>query len=550
MNPTSVLETAKATNPLLDLQKFGQSIWLDYIRRSLITSGELQRLMDEDGLRGITSNPSIFEKAISGSTDYADLLTYLKSRTDLDAKARYEILAIRDIQDAADILRPVYESTKRRDGYVSLEVSPYLARDTQGTIQEARALWKSVARENVMIKVPGTPEGIPAFQQLISEGININVTLLFSQKVYEEVAEAYIAGLEQLAAKGGDISRMASVASFFISRIDNSVDAQLAANLKTTNDEREQAKVRSLLGKVAIANGKLTYQRYLKIFGTDRWKKLAAKGAQTQRVLWASTSTKNPSYRDVFYVEELIGPDTVNTIPPATLDAFRDHGHVRPSLTEDLESAKETMETLAKVGVSIDEVTDKLTEDGVRLFAEAFDKLLEAVEKNSKSQVSPRVSRQTYKLPAALASPVKTSLDDLRAAGKVRRLWQRDASLWTGTDEANWLGWLGITEDQITHGEDLRRVAEEAKNEGFKHVLLLGMGGSRLCPEVLRLTFCKIAGLPELQVLDSTDPAQIKAFEGKVDLAKTLFVVSSKSGTTLEPNIFKQYFFERVKQVA
>src|SRR5213596_3683690 len=280
MNPTGVLETVKATNLLLDLQKFGQSIWLDYIRRSLITSGELQRLMDEDGLRGITSNPSIFEKAISGSNDYADLLKSLQSRTDLDAKARYEILAIRDIQDAADMLRPVYQSTRRRDGYVSLEVSPYLARDTQGTLLEARALWKAVGRENVMIKVPGTAEGIPAFQQLISEGININVTLLFSQKVYEQVAEAYIAGLEQLAARGGDVSKMASVASFFISRIDNSVDAQLAAKLKTTNDEREQAKVRSLLGKVAIANGKLTYQRYLKIFGTDRWKKLVAKGAQ------------------------------------------------------------------------------------------------------------------------------------------------------------------------------------------------------------------------------------------------------------------------------
>src|SRR6266568_603252 len=549
MNPTSVLETAKATNPLLDLQKFGQSIWLDYIRRSLITSGELQRLMDEDGLRGITSNPSIFEKAISGSTDYADLLNSLKSRTDLDAKARYEILAIRDIQDAADILRPVYESTKRRDGYVSLEVSPYLARDTQGTIQEARALWKSVARENVMIKVPGTPEGIPAFQQLISEGININVTLLFSQKVYEEVAEAYIAGLEQLAAKGGDISRMASVASFFISRIDNSVDAQLAAKLKTTNDERGQAKVRSLLGKVAIANGKLTYQRYLKIFGTDRWKKLVAKGAQTQRVLWASTSTKNPSYSDVMYVEEMIGPDTVNTVPPATLDAFRDHGHARQSLTEDIEGARQVMATLASVGISIDEITAKLTEDGVRLFAEAFDKLLEAVEKSGKSETSPQVNRQSYKLPEELAAAVKTNLDDWRAAGKVRRLWQRDASLWTGTDESNWLGWLGITEDEITHSSDLQRVAEDVKKEGFSDILLLGMGGSSLAPEVLAMTFGKIDAFPRLHVLDSTDPAQIKAFEDKLDLANTFFIVSSKSGSTLEHNIFKQYFFERVKQI-
>jgi transaldolase / glucose-6-phosphate isomerase len=549
MQPTGILETAKATNPLADLQKYGQSVWLDYIRRNLISSGELKRLMEEDGLRGITSNPSIFEKAISGSTDYADLLKSLQPKTDLDAKARYEILAIRDIQDAADMLRPAYETTKRRDGYVSLEVSPYLARDTQGTIQEARTLWKAVGRENVMIKVPGTTEGIPAFQQLISEGININVTLLFSQKVYEQVAEAYIAGLEQLAARGGDVSKMASVASFFISRIDTLVDSIVEARLKSATDAREGEQLKSVLGKVAIANGKQTYQRYQAIFSSERWKKLAAKGAQTQRVLWASTSTKNPSYSDVLYVEEMIGPDTVNTIPPATLDAFRDHGHVRPSLTEDLESAIETMETLARLGISIDEVTDKLTQDGVRLFAEAFDKLLEAVEKSSKSQLSPRVSRQTYKLPNALASSVKTNLDDWRAAGKVRRLWQRDASLWTGTDEANWLGWLGITEDQITHGEDLRRVAEEAKNEGFKHVLLLGMGGSSLCPEVLRMTFGKIAGFPELQVLDSTDPAQIKAFEGKVDLAKTLFVVSSKSGTTLEPNIFKQYFFERVKQV-
>ena len=295
---------------------------------------------------------------------------------------------------------------------MSLEVSPYLARDTQGTIQEARALWKSVTRENVMIKVPGTPEGIPAFQQLISEGININVTLLFSQKVYEEVADAYIAGLERLAAKGGDASRMASVASFFISRIDNSADAQLVAKLKTTKDEREQAKLRSLLGKVAIANGKLAYQRYLKIFGTDRWKKLAAKGAQTQRVLWASTSTKNPSYSDVMYVEEMIGPDTVNTVPPATLDAFRDHGHARQSLTEDIEGALQVMATLASVGISIDEITTKLTEDGVRLFAEAFDKLLEAVEKSARSETSAKVNRQQYKLPEKLAAAVKANVDD------------------------------------------------------------------------------------------------------------------------------------------
>jgi len=381
---TGTIETAKATNPLKDLLKYGQSVWFDYIRRDLLTSGDLKRLINEDGLRGMTSNPSIFEKAIADSTLYSDILKSLRSRTDLDAKGRYEILAIRDIQDATDIFRPVYQDSKRRDGYVSLEVSPFLARDTQGTLAEARRLWKTVSRENVMIKVPGTAEGIPAFQQLISEGININVTLLFSQEVYKQVAEAYIAGLEQLAARGGDVSKMASVASFFISRIDNSIDAIVAERLKASKDPREQEQLKSLLGKVAVANGKETYVLYQKIFSGDRWKALATKGAQTQRVLWASTSTKNPHYSDVLYVQELIGPDTVNTIPPATFNAFRDHGHPRASLTENVEDANRTMQTAAKLGISMKEVTDKLTDDGVRLFAEAFDKLLQAVEKSSK----------------------------------------------------------------------------------------------------------------------------------------------------------------------
>ncbi len=382
---TGILETAKASNPLKDLLNYGQSVWLDYIRRDLFTSGELKRLIEEDDLRGMTSNPAIFEKAIAGSTDYTDLLQSLAARTDLDAKARYEILAIRDIQDAADLLRPVYQSSKRRDGYVSLEVSPFLARETQDTVDEARRLWKAVRRENVMIKVPGTVEGIPAFQQLTSEGINVNVTLLFSQEVYERVAAAYIAGLEQLASHGGDVSKIASVASFFISRIDSSIDSIIEARLKKSKDPREQEQLKSLLGKVAVANGKQTYQRYLRIFSGNRWKALAAKGAQTQRVLWASTSTKNPNYCDVLYVEELIGRDTVNTIPPATFDAFRDHGRPRASLTEDLDSANKTMETAAKLGISMKEVTDKLTDDGVRLFAEAFDKLLEVVKKSFSS---------------------------------------------------------------------------------------------------------------------------------------------------------------------
>jgi len=548
MNPVETLETGKAVNPLKELLKYGQSVWLDYIRRNLITTGELKRLIDQDGLRGMTSNPSIFEKAIAGSTDYTDFLNSLKSKTDLDAKARYELLAIRDIQDATDLMRPVYDSANRKDGFVSLEVSPYLANDTQGTIAEARRLWKAVGRDNVMIKVPGTPEGLPAIEQLVSEGMNINVTLLFAQEVYEQVAEAYISGLEKYAASGGDLSRVASVASFFISRIDTLVDSIINDKLKATNDPAQQALLKSVLGRVAIANGKLTYQKYLKIFSGPRWEALAKKGAQTQRVLWASTSTKNPNYRDVLYVEELIGKDTVNTIPPATFDAFRDHGKLRESLTENIEAAHEIMEALSKAGINIKDVTDKLTKDGVKLFADAFDQLLAAVEKSSSNPVAPRVSRQTYTLPQDLAASVKTAKDDWRANGKVRRLWQRDAALWTGTDEANWLGWLGITEDQLAQHENLRKVAEDAKSGGFSSILLLGMGGSSLCPEVLRLTYGKIAGYPDLHVLDSTDPAQIKSFEDKIDVAKTLFIVSSKSGSTLEPNIFKQFFFESVKQ--
>lgn len=386
MQPTGVLETSKGTNPLQALLGYGQSMWLDYIRRDLITSGSLKRMIADDGLRGMTSNPAIFEKAIAESSLYDDILKSLASRNDLDATGRFEQIAIRDIQGAADVLRPVHEESRFRDGYVSLEVSPLLATQTQETIEEARRLWKAVNRENVMIKVPGTPEGLPAIRKLVGEGININVTLLFAQEVYEQVAEAHIAGLEDLAARGGNLKKLAGVASFFISRIDSLVDSMIDAKLKTTADAGQQALLKTLLGKVAIANGKLTYQRYQRIFSGPRWQALAAQGAQTQRVLWASTSTKNPAYRDVMYVEELIGPDTVNTMPPATIDAFRDHGKLRNSLTENVAGAQKVMNDLAKAGISIKEVTDKLTTDGVKLFADAFHKLLTAVEKSTQAK--------------------------------------------------------------------------------------------------------------------------------------------------------------------
>jgi transaldolase/glucose-6-phosphate isomerase len=535
-------------NPLSQLQDCGQSVWLDYIRRSLITSGELRRLIEEDGLRGVTSNPAIFEKAIAGSSDYRDLLSAPKMRV-LDAKTLYERIAVRDIQDAADLLRPVYRRTKKRDGYVSLEVSPQLAHDTRRTLDEARRLWKTVARPNVMIKVPATQEGIPAICQLIGEGINVNVTLLFSQAYYELVAEAYLTGLEQRAAGGSSLDGIASVASFFISRIDSAIDALLSARLKDDRTAGEHGLLRSLMGTVAIANARLTYLKYQELFGGPRWKTLAKNGAQTQRLLWASTSTKNPQFRDTIYVEELIGPDTVNTIPPATFEAFRDHGRVRPSLTEHVEEAHDTMETLARLGISMEAVTDRLLKDGVVLFEEAFQKLLKAVDNRDTGPGAAKINRLTWTGPRAMVTAVTGTLKEWKNKGKVGRLWGRDSSLWTGADESQWLGWLGITDDQLAHLDHLQRIADEVRTAGFAHALLLGMGGSSLCPEVMRLTFGKIPGYPELHVLDSTDPAQIVNIEKQIDLSKTIFIVSSKSGGTLEPNIFKQYFFERVKQL-
>ena len=391
MNPVTTPEkqsqsSTRAQNPLLELQKLGQSVWLDYIRRDLITSGELKRLIDQDGLRGMTSNPSIFEKAIVGSTDYADFLDQLVAQG-LSAGDIYERIAVRDIQDAADILLPVYKSTNKRDGYVSLEVSPTLARDTQGTIEEARRLWKIVARPNIMIKVPGTPEGVPAVRQLISEGININITLLFAQEAYFKVAEAYMDGLEAAQKAGKDISGIASVASFFVSRIDTLVDSMIDERLKTaTPPPQNQDLLRSLQGKVAIANAKQAYRFYQQMIAGPRWKALAAHEAQTQRLLWASTSTKNPKYRDVLYIEELIGPDTVNTVPPATMDAFRDHGIVRRTLDADLAKADKVMADLERAGIGMQKVTAQLLEEAIKLFDDAFQKLLAAVEQKRRKQ--------------------------------------------------------------------------------------------------------------------------------------------------------------------
>ena len=534
-------------NPLRTLQEYGQSVWLDFVSRDLLKSGGLAKLITEDGLRGVTSNPSIFEKAIGHGDDYDALIAAAEGSGDLDPGALFEDLAVRDIQEGADALSPIYEQTQRRDGFISLEVSPYLAMNTHETIEEARRLWHEVNRRNLMVKVPGTESGLTAIRTLISEGINVNVTLLFSQQVYAEVAEAYISGLEALAKKGGDPHKVSSVASFFVSRIDTLVDEELDKKIAAATDPAQKTRLQALKGKVAIANAKLAYELSKKIYAGDRWQRLAQQGAQTQRLLWASTGTKNKAYSDVLYVEELIGADTVNTIPPATMDAFRDHGRLRPSLEEDIAGAKAVMDALPPLGISIDAVTAKLVDDGVRLFADAADHLYAAVQNKRRTVLGGKLNAMSYKLAEELDKDVQTALEDWRKGGKVRRLWAADASLWTEMDEANWLGWLQIVDKQLKGVAHLQDFADDVKRSGFTDVLLLGMGGSSLGPEVLGETFSE-PGFPKFHVLDSTDPAQISQFEARIDSARTLFLVSSKSGSTLEPNIFKQYFYERARQ--
>jgi len=525
-------------NSLKRLEQFGQSPWLDFIQRSFTANGSLQKLVDEDGLKGITSNPSIFQKAMGEGTDYDEGFKALAATGDHDALDIYEALAEKDIQHACDLMHPVYEATHKVDGYVSLEVSPYLALRTDDTVAEARRLWKAVARPNLMVKVPGTDAGTPAVRILIGDGLNINVTLLFSIDAYKAVAEAFIAGLEQRMAKGLPVAGIASVASFFVSRIDAVMDKKI--------DERKDPALLPLRGKIAIANARIAYQHYLALIGSDRWKKLAAAGAQPQRLLWASTGVKDKAYSDVLYVEELIGRDTVNTIPPATMDAFRDHGKCRESLTEGVDAARKMLADAETHGLDLAGVTAKLVQDGVEMFAAAADGLLGSVAKKRAAMLGTELSGMTAKLPPELDAAVKITMEEWRKRGLVRDLWAHDAKLWTGDDEAKWLGWLRVVQDRERDLPALQAFQDEIRSAGFDHVLLLGMGGSSLGPEVLAETFGHQPGYPALQILDSTDPAQIAALASSVDLKKTLCIVSSKSGGTLEPNIFKAFFWDRM----
>ena len=532
------------------LAQAGQSLWLDYIRRGMTRSGELARLI-EQGVRGITSNPAIFEKAIGGSDDYAEALDALAAKPDLDAMGLYEALAIEDIREACDVLAPLYQRTGRADGFVSLEVAPGLARDTQGTLTEARRLWAAVDRPNLMIKVPGTPEGIIAVEELIAEGINVNVTLIFAQDAYDKIARAYVRGLQARADRGEAIDHVASVASFFVSRIDSEVDRRLAKRLAAAPDADSRARIDALMGKIAIANAKLAYRIYEDLLQENSWKTLAAKGARPQRLLWASTGTKNPAYSDVLYVDELIGPDTVNTAPPDTVSAFVDHGKVAPTLTADLDQAQKQLAALAELDISIDDVTDQLLEEGIVKFADAMDGLLRTVAAvQRKARGARRNDLSIVHLPDELEQQVVEAARTWDGADKTKRLWQSDTSVWTGADEDRWLGWLHIVEQQRQQLETFADVAKDTREAGVSHVLLLGMGGSSLFPDVLARTYggtTAARGWPVLKILDSTVPEQVRRLHGEVDPETTLFVVASKSGTTLEPTVFMESFLDRAQ---
>jgi transaldolase/glucose-6-phosphate isomerase len=531
-------------NPLKQLEACGQSPWLDYLKRSLIEKGELGTMIERDGLKGITSNPSIFEKAIGESNEYKDALKQFQAQADHSTSEIYEHLAIADIRAAADVLRPTYNETHGRDGYISLECSPYLANDTDATLAEALRLWKAVDRPNLMVKVPATPAGIPAIRQLIGRELNINITLLFSVSVYEQVVEAYISGLEDLQRAGGDVSKIGSVASIFVSRIDVAVDKRL----DELGDKRVADRLR---GKAAIANAKIAYVRYKTLFAGPRWQNLAESGAKTQRLLWASTSTKSPAYKDTMYVEALIGRDTVDTIPPATMDAFRDHGELIANVMEhDVAGARAILTELETHGISLKEVMDELVTEGVQQFADSFDKLFGAISRQRRALLNgDRARLEISPGSPEMKEAFDAELEAWRAGGRIRRLWAGDASLWTATDENQWLGWLNIVEQELADVDSLIAFASDVKQRGFTDLVLLGMGGSSLGPEVFGETFGSQAGWPRFHMLDSTDPAQIKAIDQAITLDKTLFIVSSKSGGTLEPNIFLDYFLDRVGSV-
>jgi transaldolase/glucose-6-phosphate isomerase len=525
------MSTITELNPrLLALTEAGVSVWLDQIRRSMVEGGELARMVAVESLRGVTSNPSIFEKAILGSSDYDDDLRAL-ARENLDAVAIYERIAIRDVQLAADVLLDVHRMSNGRDGFVSLEVAPELAHDTEGTLEQVRSFWQRVGRTNVMIKIPGTREGVPAIEQALYEGINVNVTLLFSVRAYEAVAEAYVRALERRQNEGLPLD-VSSVASFFVSRVDTAVDRRL-----------EQLGRGELAGTAAVANARAAYRRFQERFSGARWAGLRHAGAAVQRPLWASTGTKNPHYSDTMYVDELIGAHTVNTMPLQTLLAVADHGSVRGPTAEQDPSAE--LAALADAGIDLDQVTDELLVEGVDQFADAMSRLLDGIEERRAAVLTGQPARINARLPLLLQAPVAERVKLALSENVAQRVWRRDGTLWgpEGTPEIeDRLGWLTVSEPMLEHASDLHAFASECADAGFTDTVLLGMGGSSLGPEVIRRSFGDVPGALRLQVLDSTHPDEVLRVQESVDLEKTLFIVSSKSGTTIETLSHYRYF--------
>ncbi len=517
--------------------ELGQSIWLDYIRRFFITSGELQALVDR-GLGGVTSNPTIFEKAITGSSDYDNDLVRFTVEGKSDEET-YDELTRTDIAMAADILSTVYRKTHGADGFVSLEVNPLFARDTESTIDEARRLFRALGRPNIMIKIPATPEGIPAIETLIGEGINVNVTLLFSISLYEEAARAYIQGLKKLAEGRADLRMVASVASFFVSRVDTAVDNEL-----------ERLGRKDIQGRAAIANAKAAYGLFREIFSGPEWETLAGRGARVQRPLWASTGTKNPAYPDTLYVDTLIGPDTVNTLPPSTLHAFEEHGNAALSLGKGIDEARSFLETLSNAGVDLDRITSDLLEDGIGKFVDSFQSLMAGITKKRELLSG---DRKVYAASLGEHEPdVHKTLVSLKENRIMTRIWEHDHTVWKPEPEeiTNRLGWLNSPENMTGVVPQIIKFADDVRKAGFKQAVLLGMGGSSLAPDLFARVFGTADGHLRLHVLDSTDPDAVSELTDAVDPEETLFIVATKSGTTTETLSFFKHFFNITSEVA
>lgn len=553
------MEACISSLPSVELYKAGQGPWLDTISRKLLRSGTLRSYIENSGLLGVTSNPSIFQQAISQGEGYeADIQRLLgRGASTLEV---YDALTLADIRETCDLFRPVFEQTNGEHGFVSLEVLPCLAFNEDATVLEAKRLWGLVNKPNVMIKVPATPQGVRAVARLIGEGVNINVTLIFSQKNYCDVADAYMTGLEAFAARGGDLHQVHSVASVFVSRIDSDIDKQLDAKLATEKDAAKRALLQDLKGRSAIANSKAVYQAFKELFGSSRFEALKAKGAYVQKTLWGSTSCKNPAYPDLIYVETLVGKDTVNTLPQITWEALLDHGKIRPgTVEEDLAGVMETIRQLKEFGIDIHAVCDKLQRDGVKAFVHSFESLMAVLEKKRAAKTKAAAPVKTMiSLPQELQKNAADTIAGLVKKDVHSRWLAKDPTLWSN-DAAhqkvilNRLGWVENCEKLIGKLYEIDRLQEKFFREGVRDVVLLGMGGSSLAAEVLSLILKrpadKVKGAPKgirFHLLDTTDPASILKVERVIRYPKTVFLVGSKSGSTIETRSQYQYFFAKV----